>query len=563
MKKQKLYFQRHYDQWKGLDIAIEEEVDGHGLYIQVPDMDMTDGSVTSISAEFEGIGSRNCTVYDETKRIIRVEMPLTILANDGLYEVSFTMAYNSKGTENRIEKTAIQTFTILDTIEIPEEEILADDRYNLLTELLNKVQDEEVDVSIFAKKEEVVQLINEALNGVNIESIITELELRGLYITPEQLTQRLNEALSKYVDKFGIDNYLTAYVKTEKLNERLRSYATTSSLNDYVRKETGKTLTSNDFTTELKRKLENIPEDGNYDDTELRDMINKKADTSTVIDLVNSINTISREDFYDKTAINGYIEDITNMHEEDISNIEEDVYNIEEELSTFLKKEDYQYSDGINTNDVSFNERTLTDVLSDLLYKEIEIKSFNSTLITHLYEFNAISLNSITLKWELSKNPVSQSINNYNGVLSADTREITINNVIKSDTDFILTVTDEKGTEKTATISLKFVHPSYYGTYEDVLGVDNVTDGNKIIMDNVNKTIDMSYTNKKIFFAYPKYFGELVDIKDNNGLSYFDDFIYDGVSFGMNGTSYNVYKLDTRATVKNISYSLIFEKEEE
>jgi hypothetical protein len=159
MKKQKLYFQRHYDQWKGLDIAIEEEIDGYGLYIQVPDMDMTDGSVTAISADFEGIGSIACDVADENKRIIRVEVPKVILANDGLYKVSFSISYNSKGSESKIEKTAIQTFTILDTIEFSEEEIINDDRYSILSELLNKVQDEEIDVSIFAKKEEVESLI--------------------------------------------------------------------------------------------------------------------------------------------------------------------------------------------------------------------------------------------------------------------------------------------------------------------------------------------------------------------------------------------------------------------
>ena len=82
-------------------------------------------------------------------------------------------------------------------------------------------------------------------------------------------------------------------------------------------------------------------------------------------------------------------------------------------------------------------------------------------------------------------------------------------------------------------------------------------------MDNKNITINMNYTNSKIFFAYPKVFGELVDIKDNNGLSYFNDFIYNGTDYATGGTSYNVYMLDEKATCKNISYSLIFKKEEE
>lgn len=563
MKKQKLYFQRHYDQWKGLDIAIEEEIDGYGLYIQIPDTNMEDGSVTAISADFEGVGCIACSVVDEKKRIIRVEVPKVILANDGLYRVSFTIAYNSKGTESKIEKTAIQTFTILDTIEFSEEEIIADDRYSLLTDLLNQVQEEEIDVSVFAKKEDVEKLIEEALNGVDMDTIIAELEARGLYITPDELTTRLNNVLSEYVKKFNIDDYLGAYVKNDNLNIRLRDYATKTLLNDYVKKETGKSLSTNDFTTTLKTKLENLPEDGNYDDTELRGLIDKKADTSTVIDLVNSINTINRDDYYDKTAINEYVD----KHNKDISDLGEDITNVENNINNieenYLKKEDYQYADGINTDDVISNEKTLTEILTELMYKEIEIKKFNTTLISHLYEFRADKLTSITLQWELSRNPISQNINIYSGNISVDTREITIPIEISANTDIILTVVDEKGIEKKSIIPIKFVFPSYYGTYENTLSVDNVRNGNKIIMDNKNTTINMNYTNSKIFFAYPKVFGELVDIKDNNGLSYFNDFIYNGTDYATGGTSYNVYMLDEKATCKNISYSLIFKKEEE
>ena len=569
MKKQKLYFQRHYDQWKGLDIAIEEEVDGYGLYIQVPDIEMTDGSVTAISADFEGVGSVACAVVDETKRIIRVEMPKVILANDGLYRVSFSITYNSKGSESKIEKTAIQTFTILDTIEFSEEEIINDDRYSLLTELLNKVQDEEIDVSIFAKKEDVEKLIEEALNGVDMDTIIAELETRGLYVTSDELTNKINSLKNVYQTKFDMAEYakkteLNGYATNVSVDNKLSKYTTTVDLDKkYIQKENGKTLTSNDFTNELKTKLENIPEGGNYDDTELRGLIDKKADTSTVIDLVNSINTINRDDYYDKTAINEYVD----KHNKDISDLGEDITNVENNINNieenYLKKEDYQYADGINTDDVISNEKTLTEILTELMYKEIEIKDFKSTLVSHLYEFRVDTLTSITLQWELNKNPISQSINIYNGIISTDSREITISTNINTDTDIILTVVDENGIEKKSIIPIKFVFASYYGVYDDKLNVDIMRNGTKILINKENKTIDMSYINSKIFFAYPKVFGELVDIKDNNGLSYFNDFIFNSTDYSANGTSYNVYMLDEKATCKNISYSLIFKKEEE
>lgn len=570
MKKQKLYFQRHYDQWKGLDIAIEEEVDGYGLYIQIPDTNMEDGSVTAISADFEGVGSIACSVADEKKRIIRVEVPKVILANDGLYRVSFTIAYNSKGSESKIEKTAIQTFTILDTIEFSEEEIMADDRYSLLTDLLNQVQEEEIDVSVFAKKEDVEKLIEEALNGVDMDTIIAELETRGIYITSEELEKRLESfkvSLSTgegFVKKTELNNILVKYVKGTDLTNTLGLYVDNTKLNTrlkgYVEKIEGKELSSNDFTDELKDKLLKVREDGNYDDSEIRDLISKKASHNYVDEKIESLNAISKEDYYDKTIIDDYVD----KHNRDISDLGDDIVDIENNIEeNYLKKEDYQYADGINTDDIISNEKTLTEILRELMYKEIEIKDFKSTLISHLYEFRVDTLTSITLQWELNKNPISQSINIYNGTISANSREITISTNINTDTDIVLTVVDEKGVEKKSIIPIKFVFPSYYGTYENTLSVDNIRNGNKIIMDNKNTTIDMSYTNSKIFFAYPKVFGELVDIKDNNGLSYFNDFIYNGTDYATGGTSYNVYMLDEKATCKNISYSLIFKKEEE
>jgi hypothetical protein len=572
MKKQKLYFQRHYDQWKGLDIAIEEEVDGYGLYIQIPDTNMEDGSVTAISADFEGVGSIACSVADEKKRIIRVEVPKVILANDGLYKVSFSITYNSKGEESKIEKTAIQTFTILDTIEFSEEEIIADDRYSLLSELLNKVQEEELDVSIFAKKEYVEKLIEEALNGVDMDTIIAELEARGIYITSEELEERIGRLINDFDSSTGFlrksklvsELLRLEYINKEILDERMKNYTTTTKLeSNYVKKENGKELIS----TILIDKLKNIPEKGYYDDTELRNLINKRVTHEYFKETIDNLNTIKKEDYYDKTAINNYVDDIYDMHNNSISDLEEDITNIESNIDNieenYLKKEDYQYADGIQTDDVMLNEKTLTEILTELTYKEIEIKKFNTTLISHLYEFREDKLTSITLQWELSRNPISQSINIYNGTISVDSREITITTNINTDTDITLTVVDEKGIEKKSIIPIKFVFPSYYGTYENTLSIDNIRSGNKIIMDNKNTTIDMNYTNSKIFFAYPKVFGELVDIKDNNGLSYFNDFIYNGTDYATGGTSYNVYMLDEKATCKNISYSLIFKKEEE
>lgn len=64
------------------------------------------------------------------------------------------------------------------------------------------------------------------------------------------------------------------YVTDTELNNK--GYATTAMLEDKVDKITGKQLSTEDFTTELKDKLEGL---NNYDDSELREAIEGKQDT--------------------------------------------------------------------------------------------------------------------------------------------------------------------------------------------------------------------------------------------------------------------------------------------
>ena len=560
MKLQKLYFDRHYDQWKGLSISIEEEVNGYGLYIQSPDLKDIDrikenGQFFAIFENLDEIAYGE--VYDVDRRILRLEMPPQILSKNGLYTVTFTTSYK-KNEETIIKNSAIQSFSILDIIEVSDEYVENYDKYSLLNDLLKNIQDTEIDTTMFAKTEEVEKLIKDALDGVDLNTILKELEIRDLYMTEEKFKLELNTKLKDYVTKFETAQYakindLNAYTKTKDLYTTLSLalYAKTEDLNKYILKEEGKTLTSNDFTKELKEKLEKIPENGNYDDTELRKEIDTKASISFVKEYCKDI--VIGDNFYDKTYIDKQLDDINNIHENDILNIGEN----------YLKKEDYQYADGIQTDDVINGEKTLTEILEDLTYKEIEINNFQTTLERNLYEFLTESLNEITLKWELNKNPISQRVEGYDREILTTTRELIIPNRINSNKDFTLVVEDEKGVIKTSTISIKFVFPVYYGSFFNTLDVDIIQRGNKILTNKEDKTIDMSYTNSKIYFAIPKDLGILADIKDGNGLSYIDDFILNETDYSLNGTSYNVYTLENKATVKRISYSLIFKKEEE
>lgn len=123
-------------------------------------------------------------------------------------------------------------------------------------------------------------------------------------ITNEQLTSALEDKQDKITDldaiRSGAEKGATAlqsvpseYVTESELTNK--GYATTSALNDKVDKVSGKQLSTEDFTTALKTKLEGL---SNYDDTELSEALSTlrgdfdklvSGDTSTAIESFNEI----------------------------------------------------------------------------------------------------------------------------------------------------------------------------------------------------------------------------------------------------------------------------------
>lgn len=562
MKKEKLYFTRYYDQWRGKDLElVEDEKNVYDLYIQAPDLDMEEGSINIITASFsteegQGIETVGCEIFDSSKRIFKVKIPLGILANNGVYKVSFTVSYNKNGSNKTDEKTAIQTFTIIDSIEIDNSEIENDEKYDILQQLIDELAEYKVDTSNFANKDDVQSMIDKATEGLTIETIKSQLE--GSYITPAQI----EVMLKNYQTVFGMSEYaktgdLGAYVKTRYLNENvLPYYVKLVELQKYVMKEEGKTLTSNDLTDALYNKLVNIPEKGvEFDDTELRELIDKKASREFVLELFGDIKSIDLTKYYTIEEIIEIIDNVNRTHSGDINNLENSIEN------EYLKKEDYEYSDGINTDDVKVNEeQNLTQLIKELQYKEIEIEEFDTTYISNIREIGD-TIPYITFNWKLNRTPVSQTLTDSMDDLSSDTRNYTIGNQYTTNKTFTLTVADEK-TTKQKSITIQFVRPYLYGTFtENSLALSTLNTGNKIIDIKNNQTIKLTYKDASVFFAYPSVYGELEDIKDNNGLSYFDDFTLQTTS--LNGENYNIYILQEKATASNISFSFIFKKEEE
>lgn len=123
-------------------------------------------------------------------------------------------------------------------------------------------------------------------------------------ITNEQLTSALEDKQDKITDldtiRSGAEKGATAlqsvpseYVTESELTNK--GYATTSALNNKVDKVSGKQLSTEDFTTALKSKLEGL---NNYDDTELSNALSilrgdfdklVSGDTTTAIKTFNEI----------------------------------------------------------------------------------------------------------------------------------------------------------------------------------------------------------------------------------------------------------------------------------
>jgi hypothetical protein len=59
-----------------------------------------------------------------------------------------------------------------------------------------------------------------------------------------------------------------------------------------------------------------------------------------------------------------------------------------------------------------------------------------------------------------------------------------------------------------------------------------------------------------VFYAYPKAYGTLRDIKDGNGFSYINDFIKSEMT--LKGVTYYVYTIKDRASATGITFTFSF-----
>lgn len=221
-------------------------------------------------------------------------------------------------------------------------------------------------------------------------------------------------------------------------------------------------------------------------------------------------------------------------------------------VKTFWKPKEIISS--VRMNKIEEGIYSLSQKIADLTFKSISITSFKSNLSKTVYEKDIETINSCEFTWSTSMIPKSISLTDCT-VETSDT-SYTYNKTISDTKTFTLSVTDSKNNTKSSSITFSFVYPFYYGTFSENLTEEEIKNSTKLIELKNNKTIRITYTDMRFFYAYPKNYGELKSIKDGNGFDYINDFNKEEIN--INNISYYIYKIKDKASVSNIVFTFNF-----
>lgn len=221
-------------------------------------------------------------------------------------------------------------------------------------------------------------------------------------------------------------------------------------------------------------------------------------------------------------------------------------------VKTFWKPKEIISS--VRMNKIEEGIYSLSQKVADLTFKPISITSFKSNLSKTVYEKNIETINSCKFTWSTSMIPKSISLTDCT-VETSDT-SYTYNKTISDTKTFTLSVTDSKNNVRSSSITFTFVYPFYYGTFTNSLTEADIKNEVKLVELKNNKTLTLTYNDMKVFYAYPKAYGELKSIKDGNGFEYLNDFNKEEMN--INSIPYYVYKIKNKASVSQIKYTFSF-----
>lgn len=202
-----------------------------------------------------------------------------------------------------------------------------------------------------------------------------------------------------------------------------------------------------------------------------------------------------------------------------------------------LNSEKVKYSNDL-LSDVTNVKQALDSILAKLYYVKPSINSFTASSNGGVFEVGTTITAPITFNWEYNKNITTQSLTNC--TLADETiRTATYDSDITTDKTFTLSASDGENTVSKS-ISYKFVAPYYIGvSTTNTLTETEIIALTKKLETKGNKTVNYTTNQSYMVFAYPKSYGAISSVIDQNGFNVTDSFTQSTITVGT--VEYYVY----------------------
>ena len=363
--------------------------------------------------------------------------------------------------------------------------------------------------------------------------------------------KELNNGL-KYVKKY-IDKFKSGEIDETELKKQINTIAEE---NGYVTKDKLSLETINDVNiddtitgdfvalvkTDTGWTNENL-EIQEYTKEELLEKIGLTTeDIDIITDILTDSSVISTTKTWHSSAIYNELE---NTKEECKNYALGLLGNVDE-----LNSEKVKYSNDL-LSDVTNVKQALDSILAKLYYVKPLINSFTASANGGVFEVGTTITAPITFNWEYNKNITTQSLTAC--TLADETvRTATYDSDITTDKTFTLSASDGENTVSKS-ISYTFVAPYYIGvSTTNTLTETEIIALTKKVETKGSKTVNYTTSQSYMVFAYPKSYGAINSIIDQNGFNVTDSFIQNTLT--INSVEYYVYISNQCTGTYTISY---------
>lgn len=156
--------------------------------------------------------------------------------------------------------------------------------------------------------------------------------------------------------------------------------------------------------------------------------------------------------------------------------------------------------------DVAYGDKTVKDVLDDLLYTAIQITAFSNNVNT--VEMGS-TVNTVVLNWNYNKTPKTLTLDRESIDVTLKTKTIE-NAAIKQNKTFTLKATDDRNAVSQKSTNISFLNGVYYGAAVAPDAIDSafVLTLTKTLQGGKGKTFTVNAeSGESIFYIIPSRYG--------------------------------------------------------